>query len=67
MGGRTNQLQNTKWVDVQINHRIQNGRTYKSNQLRDTKWANVQINHGNVMGRHISQWKTKQNFLNPLD
>ena len=54
MGRHKNQPRNTKWGDVQINHRIRNGRTYKlptgyemgrhKNQPRDTKWADVEFN-----------------------
>ena len=30
MSRGTNQIRDTKWADVQINYRIQNGQTYKS-------------------------------------
>ena len=46
MDRRTNQPCHTKWADVQINYRIQNGLTYKSNQLCDMKWGDLQSIRG---------------------
>ena len=49
MNRRTNQLWNTKWADVQINHGIRNEQRYKSNT--GYEMDRVQINYGIQNGR----------------